>query len=202
MYASTGFFAQKLIAGIIGILAVVAPADAADISRSQDAYSVLLQGELVPGDASRLIAYADSRTRLVVLDSPGGSLGEGLRLAQLIAGAGWNTIVPSGASCISACAISFMGGNERIVGLRAIVGVHAPYKQEDAELGGVTDPQLAVERSLSNLALRKVILEFAKSRGISRQIVDWMFVERQPMFFKAISIEDGTRTNYFTKVVE
>lgn len=73
-----------------------------------------LRGQIVPGDADKLESIIKARlgergSRLC-LDSPGGSMIEGVKLAQLLIGFRMGTAIPKGARCESACALAFMGG--------------------------------------------------------------------------------------------
>src|SRR5258708_27609865 len=108
-------------------------ADAASISSSAtDQGKVLLtfNGLISPGDTGRLTAAARTVFELrrtiagVRLNSPGGDLAEGLRLAGIVRDGKMSTIVPDGAVCASACFVVFAAGSERIAGYGARVGVH------------------------------------------------------------------------------
>src|SRR6056297_435764 len=105
--------------------------------------SLRLTGPIVSGDAERLRSLIDTHFPLahdelnpaLCLDSPGGSLDEGVRIAELLGERFTATVVPAGAECLSACAVAFMGGtfgwyeyifNMRIMHPTARVGFHAP----------------------------------------------------------------------------
>jgi hypothetical protein len=61
-------------------------------------------------------------TRLVILDSPGGDLDEGIRLAAVIRQHGLDTGVDR--HCASACTFAFMGGVQRVVFPPGRLGFH------------------------------------------------------------------------------
>ena len=105
--------------------------------------SLRLTGPIVSGDAERLRSLIDTHFPLahdelnpaLCLDSPGGSLDEGVRIAELLGERFTATVVPAGAECLSACAVAFMGGtfgwyeyifNMRVMHPTARVGFHAP----------------------------------------------------------------------------
>ncbi len=78
---------------------------------------VFAEGRIEAGDADRLSAYArpvqkeDRNSDFTVdLSSPGGSLSEGLKLGNLFRERKFSTRVRAGQSCLSACAIAFLGG--------------------------------------------------------------------------------------------
>ena len=158
-------------------------------------------GAVEPGETVRLqqkMAEAPDAAA-VVLNSPGGSLDEGIQLAVMIDELGLDTLVIAGASCESACSIAFMGGHRRIAQSGAVVGVHAPFRQEDTGL--LPDPENMVSRNIINNRVRKELTEFAQHKGIAKTVVDWMFISASPMFSKKISIEEGLQTGYFTDVL-
>jgi len=83
--------------------------------------SYLLQGQLVAGDAQRMRAAVSKlpagTTVAVILDSPGGNLGEGLMLGAYFHQAKIATIVKGGGGiCYSACALAFLGGRDSRTG--------------------------------------------------------------------------------------
>lgn len=69
------------------------------------------------GDAGKSIAN-------VRLNSPGGKLDEGARLAFVIRFAKFPTFVPPGAVCASACFLVFAAGDPKFAGPGALIGVH------------------------------------------------------------------------------
>lgn len=105
--------------------------------------SLRLSGRIEAGDADRLREMLERRFPLehdelnpaLCLDSPGGSLDEGVRIAEVLAAHFTATVVPAGAECLSACAVAFMGGtfgwyeyifNMRLIHPDARLGFHAP----------------------------------------------------------------------------
>ena len=89
-----------------------------------------LSGEIIPGDADRLMAEVkaamDDRRVIagILLNSPGGNVAEGFRLARIVRDAKMAAIVADGAVCASACFIVFAAGAEKFAGYAARVGVH------------------------------------------------------------------------------
>lgn len=109
---------------------------------------VHISGEIAPGDAAKLRALVDREglssclspgrcpfTNVISLDSPGGSFGEALRLAQLIQDENFVTMLGPGTRCESACVLTFLAGYttyegffypRRFAHVSARIGVHQP----------------------------------------------------------------------------
>lgn len=106
-----------------------------------------IDGQIQQGDAEALLAIFEqvgyptgyrSIGRRICLNSPGGSLLEGLAMADLIAEWNFGTAVPDGATCESACSVAFLAGRfnnpeaggafsiDRVMHPRAKLGFHAP----------------------------------------------------------------------------
>jgi hypothetical protein len=75
---------------------------------------LILQGEITAGivyDFRK--ALREHRISVVMLDSPGGSVYEGLELSAIIRDRALATLIPPDASCASACAFLFVAGVKR-----------------------------------------------------------------------------------------
>jgi hypothetical protein len=103
------------------ILLQVNTAFGAEIRKSEKKTCVLsLDGEIVPGDFSRLVDIAakeflgvdgeSSARDTICLNSPGGNVSEGVKLAEFFHKNGIGTVIDEGAECYSMCAIMFMMG--------------------------------------------------------------------------------------------
>lgn len=105
--------------------------------------SIQLSGVIEKGDAQELERILDTHFtqehgeygEALCLDSPGGSLEEGVNIAGVLGRHYTATVVPAGATCLSACAVAFMGGNTawyefwynaRMMHSTATLGFHAP----------------------------------------------------------------------------
>src|SRR6476660_6498125 len=82
------------------------------------------------GDAAQFAALPKFDT--LELDSPGGFVGEALRMAaNMDARGGIRTVVKAGSSCASACAMAlFVSGETRIVYMGGRLGIHSCYKPD------------------------------------------------------------------------
>ncbi len=84
-------------------------------------------------------------TTVAFVNSPGGSLWTGLRVGQLIASKGLNTVAAG--QCMSACSIMFMGGRERRYADNfhprlTMVGLHGAYRADTRQIEGAAQPQI------------------------------------------------------------
>jgi hypothetical protein len=111
-----------IAAGIL--LATVAGAGAMDFSW-RDQTTVYASGPIEKGDAAKFAALPKFDT--LELDSPGGFVGEALAIAaNMDARGGIRTVVRSGASCASACAMAlFVSGATRVVYMGGRIGIHS-----------------------------------------------------------------------------
>ena len=86
-----------------------------------------LEGAIAPGDAERIAARiadkGDAVTELI-LQSPGGSVDDALRLGRLLRDRSIATRVLSGEFCYSACPYLLAGGVTRRIADDASIGVH------------------------------------------------------------------------------
>ncbi|MGX8007721.1 hypothetical protein ACVDG8_001290 [Mesorhizobium sp. ORM8.1] len=68
-------------------------------------------------------AVLSSGARVIVFDSPGGSVGSAMQLGRMIRAAGLDTLQVRQLQCVSACSLAFMGGVRRYADPGS-VGVH------------------------------------------------------------------------------
>jgi hypothetical protein len=87
---------------------------------------LIVQGTIENGEAARLAQALASAgvVEEVWLNSPGGTLTEGIAMGRLLRKKGLLTRVPNGAACASACTFAFLGGPIRIIDSDAYYGVH------------------------------------------------------------------------------
>lgn len=91
-------------------------------------------------------AFTDPAIDTVVLvNSPGGSLWDGLRISKLIANKGYNTVAAG--SCSSACSLLFMGGKERRFSNAfdpgwTYIGIHGAHDGSDGSLQMQANPEM------------------------------------------------------------
>jgi hypothetical protein len=106
-------------------------AQAASIVKSPGpAASVLVKvsGELLPGDEKQFVQIAGTAVGgIVIFQSPGGNLFAGIEIGKVIRFKHFDTVVPNGSVCASACALAWLGGASRLIGATGRIGFHAPY---------------------------------------------------------------------------
>ncbi|MCA8838463.1 MAG: hypothetical protein K8963_11535, partial [Proteobacteria bacterium] len=113
-----------LILGLIGFLGGDAEHSAA-MKASSDGYEIEISGaiglDLAQEFEQFLNKWPDAKTVHVNLNE-GGSMTGAVKLRNLIHKRGLNTYVSS--QCVSACALVFMGGRERLLRRYALIGFH------------------------------------------------------------------------------
>jgi hypothetical protein len=88
---------------------------------------LMATGTITAGSAQVFAAEIEKHAeyiKTVVLNSPGGSVGDALAIGRLIRARKFATEVEAGKYCASSCPLVFAGGAERRAGARAIIGVH------------------------------------------------------------------------------
>jgi hypothetical protein len=92
---------------------------------------VIVEGDLELGDIELFRSkVAPLSKATVAFRSDGGSLLAGIRIGMLIRVRNFTTVVPEGAQCASACAVAWLGGAHRFLGVGSKVGFHAAYVQK------------------------------------------------------------------------
>ena len=148
------------ILGALLILSMIAPAMSATLkpsSTKEGRIIVSISGEIAEGDTDSFkaaVKTANDAGKLVTsirLNSPGGSLLEGVKLAEAIRFAKVATNVGRGATCASACFLIFAAGETKFANYTAQIGVHGASDQsgqETSELGAATVSMARVAKEL------------------------------------------------------
>jgi hypothetical protein len=93
---------------------------------------ILVKGLLKNGDDVKFRQTVGLTTSAIVyLESPGGVIGPAMNIGLAIKGKGFETAVADGATCTSACALAWLGGNPRRMGFGAHIGFHATRSAKD-----------------------------------------------------------------------
>jgi GYF domain 2 len=118
-----------------------------------------IRGALAAGTAARLrqALAAHPQVRFVHLNSPGGWVTEGERLARVIHARRLGTYTATG--CYSACVLAFVAGRPRVLNPDARLGLHSTS-------GVDADPLVA---TLGNKLYQRVLLRY----GVSASLVAW-----------------------------
>jgi hypothetical protein len=97
---------------------------------------LIATGMIAPGSAAAFAAEVNARgeyIKTIVLNSPGGSVGDALEMGRLIRTKAFTTEVEKEKICVSSCPLVFVGGVKRIAGANAIIGVHQVFAPDPAE---------------------------------------------------------------------
>src|SRR5262245_9948958 len=152
---------------VAGAICAHAPVHAASIKAmpgKSGRVVIQVSGVIVAGDAGLFVSAIKKTTdagksiESVVLNSSGGSLAEGERLAATIRFARIPTIVPSGAICASACFLAFAAGAPKLAAPDALIGVH-----KASEKGG--------RETKASAAATAVMAQLAKELGVPSPII-------------------------------
>jgi len=105
---------------------------------AKDERTVLMVSGIIGHGAHREFQAAlySANPDLVVLDGPGGILGEAFLIAEEVRRRGLSTLVAPNQSCASACAIVFLSGRTKYMGKGAAVGLHSA-----SFVDGTADPE-------------------------------------------------------------
>jgi len=119
----------------------------------------VLTGEISEGDTDKLrllLKNTNDQGKIVSgvrLNSGGGSLIEGLRLAATIRDAKMATVVTAGSTCASACFIAFAGGVEKYVSYSATVGVHGASEKVGRQTGDSNSGTILMAKAVKDLGV-------------------------------------------------
>ena len=119
-----------VIAGLALSPLIAAAAEITSSNLKDDTIEISISGNIVAGDAELLrtrIKAATDAGKLVTsvrLNSEGGSLLEGARLADVVKSIKVSTNVGQNATCASACFLIFAAGETKYAYVRARIGVH------------------------------------------------------------------------------
>lgn len=173
-----------LIASVV--VALLFPANRAVAATIEKASSprcvIMIQGDIVEGDFDKFVSLGklllpgdngeSTAGNTVCLDSPGGSLSEGVKFARYFYDEGIGTVVDEGQGCYSACAIMFMMGIatgdevsfvNRKLHVGGKLGFHRPYLRiPPGESVDVSEMEVAYDAALSG-ALDLIAVANSKS---------------------------------------
>jgi hypothetical protein len=149
---------------------------------------VAIEGELDLADIDTFRTRTESlpvgRAR-VEFSSKGGSLLAGIRIGSLIRTKKFNTVVPDGAQCASACALAWLGGTRRLMGEYASVGFHSAYIVKTGALSESGLGNAILGAYLNQLGLsEKAIIYITHAAPTSMQ---WMSMEEAAEYGIAVA---------------
>ena len=160
----------SMLLGLVTTMCVGTPVSAATVTSvpgKSGSVVIEIQGRIGPGDAdafNQIVRRAVDSGKLVSsvrLNSTGGKLDEGAKLAFAIKFGKLATVVASDAVCASACFLAFAAGDPKYAGPGALIGVH-----KASEKGGL-------ETKASGLATA-AMAGFARELGVPSSIISRM----------------------------
>lgn len=114
--------------GLTALLASTVSAAEVHVFGAGGGELVFLDGEIVEGDLQRVMLAVEAVPYpIVLLRSPGGNLREGLAIARYLRSKGAVTGVAPDFLCASACALIWIGGQQRYLAPTSLIGFHAAY---------------------------------------------------------------------------
>jgi hypothetical protein len=154
---------------------------------------VQLSGRIEPGDSdafTKLLQKAYTANQVidsVQLNSTGGIIGEGARIAAVIRTARLSTHVVEGALCASACFLVFAAGYERFAATGALIGVHKASEKGGRE----TSQSLAASQAMANFAMELGVPSAitAKMMATPSTRIDWL----DPRDLKLMGVAVGSK---------
>jgi hypothetical protein len=128
--------------GFFILLTSFGAAQAATISvlptKDPDTFLVTVEGEFVRSDYEQFRRKTAGITKGVVgFQSPGGDVIAAIQMGRLIRLENFSTLVPDKMTCASACALAWLGGTDRFMGRKALIGFHAAYNADSGQETGV-----------------------------------------------------------------
>lgn len=127
---------------------------------------VSIKGEITNGDGGRFYDVVENLNRVsVVLQSPGGLVGEALQIGAEIRIRGFATMVLADGQCFSACGLIWVSGARRYISADSMIGFHAAYREENGEYreSGVANAEIG--SYLTHLGLRIEAIRFFTIAG-------------------------------------
>jgi hypothetical protein len=116
------------------------PSNAMQFTRvaSGNNVTIHMSGEIDPGDADRFATFmqtlpATDHVVAFTLDSPGGVVGEAMKMGMTIVTNGAATVLPANVTCSSACFWLFAAGQHREMVASAQLGVHGARNSNGTE---------------------------------------------------------------------
>ncbi len=145
---------------------------------------MVAQGEMTSGTVQRFLAFAQQASKsgtsnVLIIDSPGGHLVEGVNLGLVlrklgtsvfvgrVVTLGGQTIAVNG-SCMSACVYALMGGSKRFVTAGSRVGVHREYLPNSTG----SDPMSVLRSTRRFPEVAKMLRDYSKKMGVNPALID------------------------------
>jgi hypothetical protein len=175
----TMLLASAAAALLVG--ALINPTHAAEIKADGD--TIFFIGPIKAGDAATFYAVADAaKPKRIIVESNGGELEPAIAIGRDIRRRGIATVVRTGATCASGCALIWLGGKPRTVETGAWIGLHhagervseTPGDSRSSDVANIR--QVAYLRELGDVPEWAILLvsavNFSRMAWIGRQLAD------------------------------
>ena len=149
------------------VLGLSFPAQAAKIGQTTNGEGnivLTLEGEIKEGDADalqKLIDKAKWDNHNVValrLNSPGGVIMEGVKIADVVADNNLATVVMNHTYCASACFLAFAASKEKIASATSGLGVHGAAEENGKESEGARAATVIMAKLLNMMHVPPIII--------------------------------------------
>jgi hypothetical protein len=181
---------------LLGLALAAAPRPASAMQFEQvpvgtDRQIIGARGPIIKDDTTRLelaLGAVPQGRRLLglAIDSPGGNVVEGEKLARLIRARNLGVIIPTNSKCASACFLMLAASPHRLAAADALVGVHSA-----SENGKETDTSLAITtlmaRDAAELGIPPAII--GKMVQTTPGRVEWL--TREDLTSMQVTVYDG-----------
>ncbi len=129
----------RLVIALLCLAAAPAFAARLEVRPSPSGAWIFIRGQLDLDDDKRFerLLAATPDAAVVALESDGGRLGAGIAIGTAIRARGLSTVVEEATQCASSCAIAWLGGARRYMGVNARIGFHAAYRIDTRRESGV-----------------------------------------------------------------
>ncbi|MBI1494797.1 hypothetical protein [Halocynthiibacter styelae] len=132
---------------------------------------IFVKGPIIEGDASAFFRMSrEVPNAVILLESEGGSVAEGLSIAADIALRGFATVVGEGEGCHSICAVMWISGSQRYMSQLADISVHAAYQIGAEQDGGHNIRESGVANARIGAYLNEL--------GLNTQVVEYFTIAR------------------------
>jgi hypothetical protein len=186
-----------LLLGIAFAICFGAPASSATIKTmpgKDGRVAIQIFGQIAEGDADVFISavkQANAAGKVVdsvQLNSTGGKLLDGARLAAVIKIAKLSTTVAQGAVCASACFLAFAAGDPKFVGYGALIGVHKASDKGGRETAASGEATLSMARFAKELGVPSAII--ARMLSTPARQIAWL----NPQELRSMGISDAGKS--------
>jgi hypothetical protein len=152
-------------AGLALSVSIAAAAEIKSVNLKEDSVEISISGKIASGDADLVAARIKTATDAgksvtsVRLNSDGGNLLEGVRLAAVVRSAKLSTNVGQNATCASACFLVFAAGETKFAYVHARIGVHGASEEDGNESRKATAAmaRIAEELTVPSSIIRRMV---------------------------------------------